>query len=772
MRVVLAALMAPLAVACPAAASSPPGLPPGAAAAALQPEPSLPIPSGWSFPDAFSRTSGTGRMIGGALEWTDWVYDDYGASAPQGLPLNSITSAADALSPAQGEYVYPAGAADSDGADIFRVAVGLTRTATIWRVDWNTLADPNVPIAEWTFDTDDNAHTGASAWPREANVSSPGIERALVVSAKAAELINAVTGARIASFPTAVDRVARSFVVRVPRSVMPVGGRWRIRLAAGLADSTGTAFAVPTLTGGTAAAASAPRVYNITFRTAAQEPVSYTSGESDTLAAQTQAALKSAPLLGAYGAQGIPGAITANWWSEDDQADTLATGDVSKFSELIDWAALAARERTSPPLLTGWSDRWYVTALNLGQGVASGSNADPAFLSRVQPYAVYVPPDYNPHRALPLTWMLHSASVNYNQYGVINPRMVGEECQQRDSICASPEGFGGDGLYQGDAENDFWQVWRQLALAYAIDPNRTVISGYSMGGLGSFVLPTTYPSDFSEAMPLDGNFDDGCSSSSAEGASQEDLVAAANRTANVRWVPFVISNTLTDELGPYPVALANFERYLAGGDRATLFSTTMPEHVTTDLTDGFSTQVAALHGTPAAATEPGTIDYTWCPNVVDPKLGLGPTSVYWLSGLVERAAASPSSTAQVVAADRAIPEPAETERVSASAADPPDAPPMQVTSGTWQPGAVPAAAPTLALKLTGVAKLTVDVAAAQLPSGTATVTTDGATALTLAHLASGTSVRTQAATVKVGPSGAATIALGAGATAISWTRAA
>ena len=87
-----------------------------------------------------------------------------------------------------------------------------------------------------------------------------------MVSEKGAELIDAVTDTKIASLPTQVDRAARSFVVRVPRSLMPVGGRWRVRLAAGLADSTGTAFAVPTLSGGATAATTTPRVYNITTR--------------------------------------------------------------------------------------------------------------------------------------------------------------------------------------------------------------------------------------------------------------------------------------------------------------------------------------------------------------------------------------------------------------------------------------------------------------------------------------------------------------------------
>jgi hypothetical protein len=765
----VAAYLVAGALTAPAAAAAAKGLPQGVAAAALEREPALSVPHGWPFPQQFSQTSGTGRMIGGAFEWTDWVYDDYGAASPEALPLNSITESADALAPAQGEDVYPSGAADDDGADIFRAAVGETSNATIWRVDWNTLADPSVPIAEWTFDTDDNAATGASQWRGDAEVSSPGIEEALIVSAKGAELVNAVTNQTIASFPTAVDMSARSFLVTIPRSVMPVSGQWRIRLGAGLADPAGTGFAVPTQSGGSPASPTAPRVYNTTFRSAAQEPAIYTGGPSDRLAAELHAALKNQTLLGAYGFQGIPGALTANWWSEDDQAETLATGNVSKFSQLVDWNALAHRARTNPPLVKGWSDRWYVTDLDLGQGVDDTTEANPAFLSRVQPYAVYVPGNYTPKRQLPLTWLLHSADANYNQYGAINPRLVQEACQERDSICVSTEGFGGDGLYQGDAEHDFWQVWRQAALAYRLAPNRTVIGGYSMGGLGSFVLPATYPSDFSEAMPLDGGFDDACSSASGEGTTQFDIAAAADRTANVHWVPFVISNSYSDELSPYPVELINLGRYEAAEDQVTLFSTSAPEHVTTDLTDGFASQVEALHGTPVAVIDPGTIDYIWCANTVDPKLRLGPTSVYWLSHLSERNASPASTTARIVARDGAIPEPVETEQVSAAAIHPADAPPMLVTTGSGVLGAAPASVRALSLALTNVAALTIDARASKLARGSATVTTDGRTRIVLIRLKRGTRVHGPKRTVRVNRSGSATILLGAGRWRLSWS---
>jgi hypothetical protein len=289
-----------------------------------------------------------------------------------------------------------------------------------------------------------------------------------------------------------------------------------------------------------------------------------------------------------------------------------------------------------------------------------------------------------------------------------------------------------------------------------------------MGGLASFVLPATYPSDFSESLPLDGGFDEGCSSAPTGGA-QEDIAAAADRTGNVHWLPLVISDSYTDELSPYPSEIAEMQRFEAAGDRFKLFSTTAPEHVTTDMLDGCSTQVAALRGTPAATARPGKIDYTWCPQVVDPRLGLGPTAVYWLSGLKQRNVSTASTTARVVADDRAIPEPVEHEQVSASAVDPPDAPPMQVTTGGWEPAATPARALSLRLQLTNVAALAVDAAAARLPRGSATVSTDGRTTITLTHLTPGAIVRAPSGTTRVGPGRRVTVVLATGTSSIAWS---
>ncbi len=132
------------------------GMPEGVPPAARRPEPQLPTPAGWPFGEEFPRTCGAGRLAGGALFWTDFLYDDHGAT---GLPVGMLKFQA----PPRGTYIYPTGPASNNGADIFRAAVGLTDTDTWWRVDWNTLLDASVPIALFTFATGRGA--AAEAWP-------------------------------------------------------------------------------------------------------------------------------------------------------------------------------------------------------------------------------------------------------------------------------------------------------------------------------------------------------------------------------------------------------------------------------------------------------------------------------------------------------------------------------------------------------------------------------------------------------------------------------
>jgi pimeloyl-ACP methyl ester carboxylesterase len=721
-------------------------------AAASDTPPTLPEPAStaWPFPSAFSPTSGTGRLDGGASLWSDFVYDDYGASSPEGLPT-SADDQSSSLAGRQGDYVYPSGAADNNGADIFRAGVGLKGNFSYWRVDWVTLADPNIPIAEWTFDTDNNPATGASQWPAQAGVHSAGIDQALVVSSRGAWLINPVTGVRTDVLANGgsltVDRTAKSFIVAVPRALMPVNGTWRVRLGAGLADPGGQNFAEPPVGSSGSTSSTAERLYNVTFRSVGQEPPVFTDGRSDALIAKTQAALAATPVGSVLGLDGLARSVTGNFWMEDDQADTLAGGDVSKFSQTIDWPALAAKDTTPIPQPTGYSARWYVSRLSLGSGQVINDGAEgnfkPTLLDRVQPYAVYVPTTYKPGQAMPLTWVLHSLEVNYNQYGGLDPDLIQQLCQDRGSICATTEGFGPAGWYYNEAETDFWQVWRSLAGDFTLDPDRTVISGYSMGGWASYKLAFEHPDDFAGALVLDGPVACGVEVyPGITGAAASDPTCSQDGQSkqfvgNARWVPYVIDQTYADELVPTTGVVAQGQAFDSLGQRYNLFIHTGGDHLAFATEDRFGDVVGAL-GKPVRTTNPGSFTYDWYPSLTNSTLGIGATGDYWVSGLAARNNGA-GTVASLQGSDQALPDPAVTAQRFGPAATTQPLPGTDYGS-TWKLGARPVAHPQMTLKLGDVAALTVDTEAAKLPTGTISVSTDGNTQFSLARLPSGTLV--------------------------------
>ncbi len=705
-----------------------PGLPDGAPAAATQAEPALPAPGGWPFGESFPRTSGTGRLDTGASYWSDFLYDDHGAL---GVPLGTLDNASN-LAPVRGTYVYPDGPAKRNGADIFRSAVGLDEQASYWRVDFNTLIDPAVPIAEWTFDTDNSAATGApgGTWPAAAGVRSPGIERALVVSRRGARLLDATTGLPIATFPTTVDTAARSFVVKIPRSTMPVGGNWRVRLAAGLADAAGTAFAPATPAQG--ALPGQPAVYNVTFRSPEQEAALVCPDGSHP----------------AFDDSHAPASQCGNFWMENDQGQTLAGGDVSKYSEVVDWGALAAKQSTPEPLVRGYSNRWYVSRLDLGQGVVVNEGQGtgdlrPNYLGRVQPYAVYVPKGYDPAKPAPLTWVLHSLGANLNQYGAVAPSQMIEECESRNSICATTEGYGPDNWYFDEGEVDFWQVWRTLADHYALDPDATVISGYSMGGYASYKLALAYADLFAKAMPLEGP--PGCglrlSQSTGSGAGEGHCTDDGDTTAllgNARWLPYVITYGVVDELVPITSGIEQVQAIDKLGYRHYSVIYPTEDHMVFALQNDFVPATRQL-GAPRRVIDPGHITFSFYPDLTRADFGIGPTGAYWIRSPVARDKA-PGKIARVDAVSHARPDPTVTPVRTNSALAEFHPTPAAVQELTWKLGAAPAAEQRLSLDLTDLASLDVDTARAGFSCGTLETKSDGAVAVRLLELSAGRAV--------------------------------
>jgi len=678
------------------------GMPEGVPPAARRPEPVLPPPAGWPFGEDFPRTCGTARFASGALFWTDFLYDDHGAT---GVPVDIPTGG---LVPPRGTYVYPDGPAARNGADIFRAAIGLTDTHTWWRVDWNTLLDPTVPIALFTFDTD-RGQAPTDEWPAGAGITSAGIDLALLVSAAGARLIDLTTWASTPVEHT-VDMESRSFLARIPRSLVEPTGTWTVRLAAGLANDEGDGFEdVAAICG---ALPGQPNVYNVAFRTREQEKVHL------------------------------------NFWSDQAQADALTDGNVSEFSLAVPWDELADRRTTDEPVVRGTSTRWYVSSVELGQGVAATNilGTDPQFLGRVQPYSVCLPATYTPGRRLPLTLLLHSLALGQNQFAAIDPRLLHQICDDRDSVVVTPLARGPSCWYFDEGELDVWEVWARVAEQLGTDPNRTVISGYSMGGYAAYRLGLTYPEVFAQAVVLAGpptcgvrllpDVDipadlDPNSHCAREGDTWELL-------ANGRWLPYLIAHGVVDQFVPITSVLAQVLELDRLGYRYRFTVYPFEDHISWVLEDEFDDPVSRM-GTGLRQSDPGHITFAWYPELVRPDLGIGPHQVWWLSDLTADTALAGErgSVASVDARSYARPDPTRTIRRRRGVEPDLDLSPGLYTELLWRIG--PSADPMrfLTLTLSGVAAITVDIARAGLASldvSTINVSTDTVVQIRLAAL--------------------------------------
>lgn len=323
-----------------------------------------------------------------------------------------------------------------------------------------------MPIALFTFDTGPGRATNGQ-WPAEAGIRSAGIDLALLISGATAQLIDLETDARTTVAHT-VDMVSRSFLAQVPRSVLEAGGTWTVRLAAGLANASGDGFTdVPEEHG---ALPGQPNVYNIAFRSHEQEPPHH------------------------------------NFWTEQAQAAALTDGDVSQFSLAVPWDELASGFTTDEPIVTGISTRWYASSVELGQGVAETKflSNSPQFLGRVQPYSVCLPQTFAPGKNLSLTLLMHSIALGQNQFAAVDPRLLRQLSDGRQSVVATPLGRGPSCWYFDEGELDVWEVWARVAEQLGTDPNRTVIAGYSMGGYAAYRLGLTYPSVFAQVVVFAG----------------------------------------------------------------------------------------------------------------------------------------------------------------------------------------------------------------------------------------------------------------------------
>ena len=462
----------------------------------------------------------------------------------------------------------------------------------------NTVLDDDAAAVAIGIDTDRSGGQPVP-WPRGAGISSPGIDRFILAWGTGGE-VSGAGGARTTLPAGAVrmDRGRNQMTIRVPRSVMDPGrATWRYVAGAGLWNGSGF-VAVPAAVAPTAetpasgtTARPAPAIFNLAFR-------------FDEPQARGQAI-----------------------WFENGQSAALAAGTSGSFRADVDFARLAARRNGYVHAPGRKQARILPSRLRVPEGVR---DTFPQFGGRLQPYLLYVPPGYRRGRPRPLTFGLHSAGANYTQWGSLSPKQPQQLGAERGSFYVTPLARGPDGWYTDEAEVDFFEVWSDVARRFSLSPRSVALSGYSMGGYGTFKLGTQWPDLFGRAFTTVGP--PGRRAWVPPNPPTEGQSTNSNLVLeNARWVPFLNWAGTADESVPYAGLRAQQARFDALGLRSQLWSFAVA-HLTLAAIDEWAAARDFL-ARARVKRDPPRVDYAFMPDADRRALGLVHDHAYWVSRL-------------------------------------------------------------------------------------------------------------------------------------------
>jgi hypothetical protein len=655
--------------------------------------------------------SGATAYRRGEFLYQDFLYDDHGAA--EAADPQDQRSAGNAFSKPDGTYTYPTNPAyANNAADLVEFRVKPLADATAFRVTLNTMKDPSLVAFSIAIGGTDGV---SFPFPDGANVSSPASLFLTVHPSSAGlagDLVQAGTGVPVAGPApvVSVDTARRQVQVSVPHAAWnPTGQVVRLAMGAGLWDGANGRYLLPqasqdaTHPGGGGTAANPPAFFNVAFRGNGQEAM---PAATDPANQTTRPA----------------------WWRDREQASALATGDITEFHASIDFAKLAARVTDNSGVPSaGPLDRILASHFEPAQGadysvscfpgsVNGGTGCRGPYQGNLQPYAIYVPSGPPPPKGYGMTLLLHSLSANYNQYlSSRNQSQFG--LRGAGSIVITPEGRGPDGFYDSYAGADVFEVWADVASRYQLDPDWTVVTGYSMGGFGTFKLAEQFPDLFAKAQ-------------ATVGAS-----ANNNLIPSLRNIPFLMWNMAVDELVPEATYLPTAQALDGAGYRYELDVFAPGDHLTLAVNDQYA-PAADFLGTTRVDRNPPHVTYVVDPALDYPNLGFVADHAYWLSGLRTRAAGAALGNIDVFSHGFASGDPAASATQHGSGTlTGGTVPAIAFTSQskTWGPAPAIPAADQLDITAVNVSSVTVDVSRARVDCSVSLhVTTDGPLTVNLA----------------------------------------
>ena len=298
-------------------------------------------------------------------------------------------------------------------------------------------------------------------------------------------------------------------------------------------------------------------------------------------------------------------------WNETAQSAALASGSLGEFTQKIDIDALRSGVTTPVPLDKGYSVRLFESRQNLGEGVAAEF---PQYRGRWQPYAVWVPKNYNRARSAPLFLSMHSLSVHHNQYrGGTNTTYTTYYEQfgdGLDAVVVTPLARGPDGWYEDQGLIDTMEVWADALRHYNIDRDRVLVGGYSMGGYGTYRLTTLMPDSFASAVSIVGPPANGIWAYPAPPTGGEDNPDLTYyQLENTLNIPFWITQGVFDELVPVSGIKRQTDRFAELGHEYRFALHPTADHLSFAAQDEWSREVKWFKDHPARVQDPARITY-------------------------------------------------------------------------------------------------------------------------------------------------------------------
>jgi predicted esterase len=505
-----------------------------------------------------TRLAGTAVYSRGEFVYQDYYYDGYGADDGQDAArlavtdevrdLEPRTSRLEALAQALGdEFGAPGpetisaevhyGDAEYPGAkhvaDIEEVRLAADPSTVFVLVRTTNMIGASQTAVLLLFDTVDGAAMPAIGFG--AGVSSSAADVAVFASGSSAA-VEGGSGSGVAA-ATQPAGYTNAIEISLPRALVErADGRLRVAAATGLKDPTGMSF-LPVAQGEATA-----NLFNAAFRYG--EPVSLTM--------------------------------------EKLQAMTLLAGSIDPFTADVSLARLTGGSDDSFQIRPGYYERTFESSTQ----ISSESGEQGIF----QHYGIYVPTAYREGSPSPLTFWLHFRGGRTHSAAAWLPRVIRQLGEDRGNLIVSPSARGSSTWYLGRAHADFLEVWDDAVASVDVDRDRIYVSGYSMGGYGSYLMGLLYPDRFAAAFPTVGPTLCGLWAYPAPPQGGAECTPAVRTWTfpildNAANLPFVIFEGSDDELVPVTGSYAVGNRMIELGYRYRFYDFLGYEHYSNAIVD-------------------------------------------------------------------------------------------------------------------------------------------------------------------------------------------